>query len=166
MKFYRKGKWIAGIAALMVLCLTAANGLHAQDADTFISEEYEQYCQEAGAQYGICPELLMAIMEAESSGNSSAANGSCKGLMQINQNYHKDRMECLGVTDIYDGRSNVMLAADYLSELFLKYQDPGTVLMVYNGSKDAVKRGERGDYTAYATGILERSAQLERMHGK
>ncbi len=124
------------------------------------------YCEEIGRQYGICPELLEAIMESESSGNPKAENGNCKGLMQINVKYHQNRMSRLGVTDIYDARSNILLAADYLAELFMEYGDMGTVLMMYNGSRNALDRGVQADYTEYAEKIIRRSEQLERLHRK
>lgn len=150
----------------LVVFLTTQIRADAQNADTFLSEECQAYCVEIGGEYGICPELLEAIMEAESSGNPRAENGNCKGLMQVNVNFHQDRMKRLGVYDIYDAKGNVRLAADYLLELFSRYEDLGTVLMAYNGSKDAIKRGEAADYTEYATKIMRRSEQLERLHGK
>ncbi len=162
----RKREIFSVLIFTMVICFATQIKADAQDADTFISEECQSYCEEVGAEYGICPELLEAIMEAESSGDETAENGNCKGLMQVNVVYHQDRMERLGVYDIYDGKGNVYLAADYLLELFEEYGDLGTVLMAYNGTKDAVERGERGDYTEYATKIMQRSEQLERLHGK
>ncbi|MCI9378894.1 MAG: lytic transglycosylase domain-containing protein [Eubacterium sp.] len=147
-------------------CFSAQVKLSAENADTFIAAEYASYCEEIGGEYGICPELLEAIMESESSGNPQAQNGNCKGLMQINMLYHKDRMQKLGIEDIYDAKGNIMLAADYLAELFRKHGDIGTVLMVYNGSRDAIMRGKQADYTEYAEKIMKRSEQLERQHRK
>ena len=40
------------------------------------------------------------------------------------------------------------------------------VLMVYNGTADAAGLGEKGKYTDYAEKIMERTEQLERLHGK
>lgn len=151
---------------IMTVCLMAQFKLQAENADTFISPECVAYCEEIGRQYAICPELLMAIMESESSGNPKAQNGNCKGLMQINVNYHKSRMERLGVSDIYDARGNILLAADYLAELFREHGDIGTVLMLYNGSKNALERGAQANYTEYAKKIMARSEQLERLHQK
>lgn len=159
-------KWIIVFSFVMIVSCGIQMKINAKSADTFISDECRQYCEEIGAEYGICPELLEAVMESESSGNALAENGNCKGLMQINVKYHQNRMERLGVENIYDERSNVLLAADYLRELFGEYGDLGTVLMVYNGSSDALKRGEQADYTEYALKIMERSEQLERLHGK
>ena len=166
MQFSKKKEWAFFVGVIAALCLMVQLRPKAGNADTFISPECAAYCEEIGMQYGICPELLEAIMESESSGNPNARNGNCKGLMQINENFHKKRMQKLGITDIYNERSNIMLAADYLAELFQEHGDLGTVLMIYNGSKNAEKRGEQADYTQYAQTIMKRSEQLERLHQK
>ena len=59
----------------------------------------------------------MAIVEAESSGKADARNGGCIGLMQVYEKYHKDRMKRLGVTDLYDPYSNILVGTDILMEL-------------------------------------------------
>lgn len=159
------------ITALLLVCMVVlgtGSRLDAADADvdTWIPEEYQNYCVQAGEQYAIVPELLMAMMERESWGEPWVSNGACKGLMQINEPYHKNRMIRLGVADIYDPYGNILVAADYLSDLFTEYGDMGTVLMVYNGSSHAIERGESGAYTEYASSIIARTSQLERLHGK
>lgn len=105
----------------------------------------------------------MAIIERESSGRPDAESDGCKGLMQISDRWHKDRMERLKVTDIYDVDGNIHVGADYLAELFEKYEDVGIVLMVYHGEKNAATKTELSDYADW---ILTRSAELERMNGK
>ena len=133
--------------------------------ETYISKEIQNYCIEIGHMYNICPEFIMAIIEAESSGNQYAVNGGCKGLMQIYEKYHKDRMERLGVTDIFDIRGNILVGVDYLSELFNKYEDPAMVLMVYNGDSSAwIYWNSDGAISKYANKILKRSADLELLH--
>lgn len=134
--------------------------------ETYISETAQKACVEYGEQYSISPELLMAIIETESSGQSDAENGGCYGLMQISVKWHKDRMERLGVTDIFDERSNILVGADYLAELFEKYEDVGLVLGVYHGEENAVAKYKRGELSNYTKGILDRSAELEDLHGK
>lgn len=116
--------------------------------------------------YDVCPELIFAIIEKESSGNPNAENGGCYGLMQISERWHRDRMERLGVTDLYDPYGNILVGVDYLMELAEKYEDLDMVLMVYNGSSDAQERWESGNPTEYATSIMNRSMELERLHGK
>ena len=135
--------------------------------DTYLSEEIQELCVKYGDEYGICPELLMAIIESESSGNPKAQNGHCKGLMQINEKYHTERMKTLGVTDIYGIDGNIHLGADYLAELFSENDDLYLVLMCYNmGPGKAQKLYEQGKYSRYALYVSERTEQLERVHGK
>lgn len=135
--------------------------------DTYLSEEIQEACIKHGEEYNICPELLMAIIEKESRGNPDVENGSCKGLMQINIIFQKDRMKRLGVSDLYDQYSNILVGADYLAELFDKYEDPYLVLMVYNmGYRKAISLYNNEQYTNYAVEICERSEELERIHGK
>ena len=135
--------------------------------ETYISKEIQDACIEIGNMYGIAPEFLMAIIEAESSGNPNAVNGGCKGLMQIYEKYHLDRMKRLGVTNIFDVYGNILVGADYLSELFVDYEDPGMVSMVYNGDSRANDYWNGNcELSAYANKVLTRSADLERLHGK
>ena len=41
-------------------------------------------------------------------------------------------MERLGVSDLYDPYGNILVATDYLVELFEKHGDIGLSLMIYN----------------------------------
>ncbi len=138
----------------------------AQPAGTYISEEAQEACVKYGEEYGICPELLMAVIERESAGQADVESGGCKGLMQIADRWHTNRMKRLGVTDIYDVDGNIYVGADYIAELFEEYGEAATVLMVYHGEKNAVTRSENGEISSYADWILTRSAELERMNGK
>ena len=124
--------------------------------------------EEIGGAYGICPELLQAIAWHESRYEENASNGGCEGLMQVSEKWHRDRMKELGVTDLYDPRQNMTVAADYLAELFEEYGEPGMVLMKYNGDSTSVARYGKLGYgmSEYAEGVLQMSAQMEREHGK
>ena len=133
---------------------------------THISVEAQVSCYEYGEMYDICPELLMAMIEAESSGNPKAENGDCKGLMQISERWHIGRMAEIGADDIWSETDNIHIGANYLHELFNKYEDVALVLMVYNGESDAVEKAENGYISGYARKILDRSAELERWKGK
>ena len=133
---------------------------------THISVEAQVSCYEYGEMYDICPELLMAMIEAESSGNPKAENGDCKGLMQISERWHTGRMEEIGADDIWSETDNIHIGANYLHELFKRYEDVALVLMVYNGESDAVEKAENGYISDYARKILDRSAELERWKGK
>lgn len=153
--------------ALVSVSLFGTVMIHASGADTELSAEYVQYCREAGQAYHICPEFLEAVIEQESGGDPDAVGKDGEiGLMQVYPEYHLDRMERLGMHNLFDPRENIFVAADYLSELFFEYGDAGTALMAYNGTGDVAERGGRGDYTGYAVEVMERARQLERMHGK
>ena len=148
------------------MTLSTSHTTAAETNDTSIPNEYLPYINEVCTEYGVCPELVMAIVERESSGQADAVNGDCKGLMQINEKCHRDRMERLGVTDLFDPYGNILVGTDYLMELAAEYDDLYTVLMIYNGTRNAVERGENGDWTDYAEGIVNRSIELEKIHGK
>ena len=133
---------------------------------THISVEAQVSCYEYGEMYDICPELLMAMIEAESSGNPKAENGDCKGLMQISERWHTGRMEEIGADDIWSETDNIHIGANSLHELFNRYEDVALVLMIYNGESDAIEKAEKGYRSDYARKILDRSAELERWKGK
>lgn len=151
----------------IIIAFSFSTESYAMEEDTFLSETVVKGCEKYGEEYDICPELLMAIIEKESRGNSDASNGSCKGLMQISERWHKNRMQRLGVTDLYDVDGNVLVGTDYLYDLFKIYDDVGMVLMVYNGDSNAENyMNGNAELSKYAEEILERSENLERLHGK
>lgn len=151
------------MAAVILKCSIETT---AEENDTYLSDRIISACEVIGNEYAICPELLEAIIEKESSGSQYASNGGCMGLMQISEKWHKDRMQRLGVTDIFDVEGNILVGTDYLAELFEEYEDPGMVLMVYNGDSRAESfgKGEAG-LSSYASWILNRAAELEELHG-
>ena len=153
------------IAMSLIVASNITLTVNAQPQDTYLSEEIQGYCVEIGKEYGICPELLMAIIERESMGKEDAENDGCIGLMQINEKWHKDRMKNLMLDDLYDSYSNILIGADYLMELAVEYGDIGLVLMKYNGFSKAEEYYEQGKLSNYAEEILERSAEIERAKG-
>lgn len=156
------------VALALVVWIFLTMSITASDNDTYISEEIQEVCVKYGEEYGICPELLMAVIEKESSGRPKVVSSmGCVGLMQINPKYHTERMERLGVTDLTDIDSNVHMGTDYLVELFKEHGDIYLVLMCYNmGEHRAKKLYEAGEYSDYAVSIAQRSAELEMLHGK
>jgi len=140
---------------------------------TFEYPEYYWYCQKWGEIYNISPEFLYALIEKESSFDKTAENGDCLGLCQVSLTWHKDRMERLGVTDLFDPESNIMVCADYLAELFSIAEekgygdDPYYVLMRYNmKTETAEELYAAGEYSDYAIDICTNAAAIERAVGK
>lgn len=125
-----------------------------------LPEDIKDYCEAAGQEFCICPELLEAICWRESGFDHNAVNEGCLGIMQISVRWHRDRMKSLGVTDIYDTEGNIRVGASYLAELFEKHEgDLDEVLKEYNGD---TSKG----VSAYAIEIMQVSEALERVHGK
>ena len=122
--------------------MTHPNGAEIEEAERYLSEnrvdvpaDIEELCIQYGRQYGIAAELLEAVAWKESRFKAEVVNasGTCHGLCQIHRGSHRKRMERLNVTDLYDPKENLLVAADYLSELFAQYEDPATVLEYFNG---------------------------------
>lgn len=149
------------------LALTPAITASAKyDAEIDAPDDVKEICEKYGAEYDICPELLEAICWNESRYTANITAGTCKGIMQINEPEHKDRLKNLGVTDIYDMDSNIHTGADYLAELFKSYEDPAVVLAYYHGEKNVIARTKKGQLSGYVKRILEKSEMLEKLHGK
>lgn len=133
--------------------------------ETYISDEAYSACIRYGNEYNILPELLMAMIERESEGNPNAYNGTDSGLMQVAQKWHYDRMERLGVTDLFDTDQNIHTGADYLAELFNDYEDVYLVLMAYNmGYETAYKYYSQGVISEYAQEVAARADELFLLH--
>lgn len=129
-------------------------------ADTYIKEEYIQYCEEIGNGYDIDCWLLVALIERESSGNPNAVDsftGTHIGLMQLSIYYFGD----YGI-DLTDPYGNIMLGTRYLASLRDKYGDIGIALMAYHGEGNVTTKPLSG----YAQGILDRAADLKNDRGK
>lgn len=156
--------FIIHLAFFIVGMLPIGARVYAESRETYIADEYVAYAEEIGEQYNIAPELIIAIIESESSGrwNIISEDGAI-GLMQVMPKYHKDRMERLGVTDIFNPYNNILVGVDYLSELASKYDDLPTVLMCYNMGEygSAIERAEAGEWSDYAKKIMKRSKVLQ-----
>lgn len=161
----KKSKWVLLFVVLLFSFSFSASAKN--DIDTMSPEQVYEMAMEAGTQYNISPELLQAIAFYESSYNPNAQNGSCKGLMQVSEKWHWNRMERLDVNSLYDPYGNMLVAADYLYELFVEYEDVGMVLMTYNGDSSAHEyQMGNAKLSAYAEKILKKSEELEQEHGK
>lgn len=165
-----KNMWIVYLFLLLAFSVIAffANPVETEATD---KEKWLAYIEEVCEERNICPELVEAIIERESSWRPNVTNGECIGLMQINPKYQKERLEKFGLVaaDLTDPYDNILVGTDYLLELFEKYEDVYAVLQFYNaGYSDKYGLGawEDGRYSDYAIEVSERSAELERANGK
>lgn len=157
---------LALVVLIFVLAMPVDACAKAAALDSEIPEDVQAACEKWGAAYDICPELLEAICYNESRYISTVENGTCKGLMQINTPYHKDRMKDCNVTDIFDIDSNIHVGADYLAELFKDHEDTAVVIGLYHGEANAEEKAKQNKLSSYTKKILEKAASLERAHGK
>lgn len=107
-------------------------------------------CEEAGIPY----ELALAVIRQETEfRNVVGDDGRSVGYMQVQERWHKDRMDRLGVTDLTDSYSNFRVGCDYLAELLGRYPLEDA-LTAYNS-------GKPGEST-YASNVL---AYMEAYYG-
>lgn len=149
-------QWL--IAMLMIASFR--NGVNTELIPQDLQKEYiEEYVMEiiAEGDYDIHPAFILAIIERESGYKWQAQNGVHTGLMQINPQYQKVRMEKLGVEDLgacaYD---NIKVGVDYVDALFDMYPgSPIDVLNCYNsGSTD-------GFAHEYSIDVLDRYYRIQ-----
>ena len=134
--------------------------------DGYITEEsLRSICIYVGDLYDIPPNILHALAYVESRYNVNATGTSGdSGLCQIIPKWNRDRMKRLGVTDIYDPYSNVLVCADILKyNQSTKYgNDIRFMLMAYNmGVGGATKKYEAGIISNYANKVLAKSYELD-----
>ena len=141
-------------------------GYYVEVIDGYITEDsLYSICKDVGKLYSIPPELLMAIAWNESSYNIYCTGSSGDmGLCQIVAKWHSERMERLGVNDIYDPYGNVLMCADFLNELRGgEYgDDVRYVLMAYNmGEYNAKKHYASGTISKYANKVMNTVEELQ-----
>ena len=137
--------------------------------DPDIPDEIEAAAEAAAEVYGFDPEFLEAVAFYESTYNTKAENGGCWGLMQVAPRWHYDRMERLGYTkeQLWEAGPNMMVAADYLRELYDRHGDLNWALMYYNGdsrANDYLKGQAKA--SGYARQCQELADELRIKHGK
>lgn len=133
--------------------------------DTYLREDIPLSYELQAMLYGACLEfevpyeLALAVIEQETNfQNVTGDDGASEGYMQVQQRFHKDRMDELGVTDLMDPESNFRVACHYLRDLFDRYGDTHKVLMAYNaGPSGAAKLWSEGIMTSsYSRSVMER----------
>jgi soluble lytic murein transglycosylase-like protein len=102
------------------------------------SQAYDDIIQEAADQYDMDPNLIHAVMQAESAFHPYAVSrAGAEGLMQL----MPDLSEQMGVSDAFDPRENIMGGVRYLKRL-LDYHDGNIDLALasYNAGPGNVER--------------------------
>ena len=118
----------------------------------------------AGNMYGIDPDILLALSWIESRWTPTAVSPhNAVGLCQIIAKWQGDRMARLGLYDLYDPVSNMIIAADLIHELqgYPNGADIQWVLMAYNeGVSSANQKYNAGIISDYVRDIFARREEL------
>lgn len=127
-----------------------------------LDEELQLFIIGLCEEHHIDPAILFAMAERESNFKPDAVGdgGDAKGMFQVQAKWHQDRMDKLGVTDLFDPRQNAEVAVDYLAEL-LDYYDGNMekALVAYNMGQTGAYRNlfSRGIYSSdYSKAVIAR----------
>lgn len=121
-----------------------------------LSYEEQERLQTACKEFDVPYALALGLIEKETGfRNIVGDDGASTGYMQIQQKWHWDRMERLGVTDLLDPESNFRVGLDFLSELYGKYDNWDMALTVYNMGHDP------GYVTNYAYAVMDNYARWQ-----
>ena len=103
-----------------------------------LSARFQFWIDEKCVEKGISTNVVMGVIKKESNFRIKAMgdNGEAYGLMQIQEKWHKKRMNKVGAEDLLNCYDNVHVGIDYLAEL---YKDNNKnwhkTLMAYNGGQ-------------------------------
>lgn len=112
--------------------------------------------------------IVLSMISYESSFDTNAVSkAGAKGLMQINEKFHEERIEAVTGGDPYDlsdPRTNLMIGIGYIDYLLRTYEgDIEKALTAYSkgiiGAADYYL--EHGHCSSYATDVLERARLID-----
>ena len=120
-----------------------------------LSGQLTYYTLSLCSQYGVDSSIIFSVMYQESKFNPSAVSGAgAIGLMQIIPRFSQARMSKLGVTDLYDARSNILVGVDMLAEYY--YAEGSWI-----GALTRYRYGTSSGSTDYAAMILSRAGMFQ-----
>ena len=116
--------------------------------DVPLDHETQDLLMQACEESGVDVVLALAVISQETDfRNISGDGGASAGYMQIQKRWHSERMDRLGVTDLFDPLSNFRVGCDFLAELLGKYTVEDT-LTAYNSGKPG--------HSEYAKSVMNR----------
>ena len=128
------GKFLLGALICITVIIIGMTVL----IDRFYPLRYLDIIQECAIEYGLQPELICAVIHAESKFNKDAiSNKGAGGLMQITESTAYWLAPKMGASDfeygqIFDPKTNINFGCYYLSTLEQQYGDMNVALCAYN----------------------------------
>lgn len=124
--------------------------------DIPLTTEEQDWLRAACEEFDVPFALTLGLIEKETEfQNLVGDNGASAGYMQIQQKWHWDRMERLGISDLMEPNGNFRVGCDFLAELYAKYNDWSLALTVYNRGHDP------GYITDYAKEVMGNYARWQ-----
>ena len=101
-------------------------------------EHYAEYIDRYSAEYGVDPNLVRAVIQAESGGNPQALSPKgAAGLMQL----MPGTASAMGAVDRFDPEQNIASGTRYLRSLLDRFHSVELALWAYNAGPTAVRDG-------------------------
>jgi soluble lytic murein transglycosylase-like protein len=107
-------------------------------ATTLFAPQTEALISRYAAKNGLSPDLVRAVIQAESGGNAHSVSAvGAKGLMQL----MPDTAQAYGVQDVFDPEQNIAAGTRHLAGLMREFNgDLPQALAAYNAGSAAVRK--------------------------
>ena len=130
--------------------------------DIPLAPELQQALYDAAQYAGIPYTLALAVVHQESGyRNVTGDGGESYGYMQIQEKWHKDRMQKLGVDDLMEPYSNFLVGCTLLGDLLCNNDgDIHMALMAYNMGQAGAERTGKSE-SAYSRAVVQYMEDLE-----
>lgn len=126
--------------------------------DVPLTDKEQEYLQSACEEFDVPYAIVLGLIEKETMfQNVVGDDGASAGYMQIQQKWHLDRMERLGVKDLLEPRGNFRVGCDFLAECYAKYNNWSVALTVYNMGCNP------GYITDYAKEVMENYTRWQKV---
>lgn len=116
-----------------------------------------QTCEALNIDAGVV--MAMIFFESNYQADAIGDGGNSLGLMQIQERWHKDRMERLDVDNLLNPYQNVTVGMDFLAELLDEYDgNIEMALMAYNAGRSGAEEYwfSKGEYSNdYSRKVVE-----------
>ena len=131
--------------------------------DIPLSEDLQNYIMDICGSYNVNHLIVLGMIEQESMYDPVLIgdNGEAFGLMQIQPQWHQDRINRLGVTDLFDPYQNVLVGIDYFAEMVSLGNGIDWALMAYNGGPTyANNKTTSGEISDYVTSVFDNAGSI------
>lgn len=136
--------------------------------DVPLSDDLQDHIALLCEKYHIDPAIVTAMIFKESTYRSHLLGdgGKSYGLMQVQKRWHEERMDKLGVTDLFDPFQNVTVGIDILAGHIEAYDgNVEMALVAYNMGTTGARRNcfSKGVYSSkYSRAVLEKAEELRK----